>query len=158
MNSRKANKADFDKGHQLRQGKLQIGDLVLLFNSKDQISRSRADKLADRWRGPYRIYDVPEDSTFYRLGELDGVRLAGTFAGNRLKKFYLRTELQADRMLRREVLQEMDDAIEAEQRRFAGRNAGRLAELEEMAEEARRLHSGSEIVGVELCSGKDVCD
>ena len=33
---------------------------------------------------------MAENSTFYRLAELDGVVLESTFGGNRLKKFYLR--------------------------------------------------------------------
>ena len=137
MNSRKGNKAYFDKNHALRQEKLQVGDLVLRFNWQDAKSRSRATKLADNWRGPYRVYEAPEDSTFYRLEELDGVKLQGTFAGDGLKRFFSRQELQEDCMKRAQVLKEIDDAIETDQRLFAERNKERLTELQEMAERAK---------------------
>lgn len=42
---------------------------------------------------PSRIREVVEDSTLYRLDELDGTQLSAAFAGNRLKKFFLREEL-----------------------------------------------------------------
>ena len=138
MNSWKANKAVFDRDRQLRTKQLEVGDLVLLFNSKDQDSRARAKKLDDRWGGPYRVQAIPEDSTFYFLEELDGTHLAKTFAGNRLKKFFSRQDLLEDRILRERFLKEMDEAIEADQSQFAERHAGRLEELEQMAENARR--------------------
>src|SRR5204863_5050103 len=68
--------------------KLQEGDLVLLCDNA--LQKNRHTKFCDKWRGPYRIIERAENSTFYRLAELDGTPLAGTTAGNRLKKFYLR--------------------------------------------------------------------
>ena len=138
MNSRKSNKANFDRDKQLRSERLKAGDLVLLFISKDQNSRERSKKLNDKWIGPYRIYEAPEDSTFYRIEELDGTRLAESIAGNRLKKFFSRKDLLEDRALREQVLREMDETNEVTQRQFADRHADRLTELEEMVEKARR--------------------
>jgi hypothetical protein len=91
-NSRKANKAYFDLSKRLRsaQQQLQVGDLVLLHNTRSERQHSR--KLYDNWRGSYRIREVIESSTYYRLEELDGTHLAASFAGNRLKRFYSRTE------------------------------------------------------------------
>ena|ERR1700752_983981 len=77
--------------------------------------------------------DAPDDSTYYRLEELDGTPLAGTFAGNRLKKFFPRAIRNEDRDARDSVLRAMDERIEAEQRSFAERHADRLRELQEMA-------------------------
>jgi hypothetical protein len=92
-NSRKANKAYFDLNKRLRnqQQQLHVGDLVLLHNSRSERQHSR--KLNDNWFGPYRIREVIESSTYYRLEELDGTHLAASFAGNRLKRFFSRTEI-----------------------------------------------------------------
>jgi len=94
-NSRKANKAYFDEHKRLRGENVQlnVGDLVLLHSTKSRFSRSRQEKLDDNWRGPFRIREIPQNSTYYMLEELDGTRLATTIAGNRLKKFFSRTML-----------------------------------------------------------------
>ena len=48
---------------------------------------SRNRKLSYKWLGPYRVKKaIPEKGT-YILEEFDGIELAGTHAGNRLKKF-----------------------------------------------------------------------
>jgi len=97
--SRRANKVYYDQHKQLRTEaqKLRVGDLVLVHLTKDLYTRPRARKLDDRWFGPYRIREIPEDSTFYYLEELDGTPLAATFAGNRLKRFFTRNELDNHR-------------------------------------------------------------
>src|SRR5947207_14627500 len=82
-------------GHETQ--KLHVGDLVLVHRTKDIYTRPRARKLDDRWFGPYRIREIPEDSTFYYLEELDGTPLATTFAGNRLNRFFTRNELDNHR-------------------------------------------------------------
>src|SRR4030095_13441001 len=96
-NSRLSNKSDFDASKRMRTAaqELHVGDLVLLHNTVLQHSHSR--KLDDKWRGPFRIREIPENSTFYRLEELDGTPLAASFAGNRLKRFFTRAELDAHR-------------------------------------------------------------
>src|SRR3982074_1016347 len=97
-NARKANKMYFDDHKRLRseQQQLHVGDLVLLHNTKKIKTYSSKAKLDDNWHGPYRIREVAEDSTFYRLEELDGTHLASTIAGKRLKRFFSRSELNAD--------------------------------------------------------------
>ena len=87
-NNRLANKVLFDQSKRLRTTtqELHIGDLVLLHNTV--LQHSHFSKLDDEWRGPYRIREIPENSTFYCLEELDGVPLAASFAGNRLKCFF----------------------------------------------------------------------
>jgi hypothetical protein len=114
--SRQGNKAYYDQ-HKRMRGKLQqlhVGDLVLLHQSKNLNSRSVKAKLDDRWFGPYRIREIPQDSTFYRLEELDGTPLKATFAGNRLKRFFTRTELDIDRADRHDVIR-VRDAIETDE-------------------------------------------
>ena len=100
-NSRKANKAYFDEHNLLRpDGELlQVGDLVLLFDSPKFKSGKpgRGDKLDDRWIGPYRISKVGENSTFYWLEELDGTPKASTTAGNRIRKFFYKSPIRPDR-------------------------------------------------------------
>ena len=92
--SRLGNKAYFDSHKRFRptDQQLQVGDLVLMHITKLEGVRTRKMKLDDRWFGPYRIREKPADSTFYRLEELDGAHLAGTTAGNRLKRFFPRGE------------------------------------------------------------------
>ena len=97
-NSRKANKAWFDTHRRLRHTPLKVGDLVLLYNTVTAKSRSVKHKLEDKWRGPYRIREIPQNSTHYYLEELDGVPLAKSFAGNRLKKYFSRFELERMRV------------------------------------------------------------
>ena len=77
--------------------KLHIGDLVLVHKTKDTCTRPCARKLDNRWFGLYRIREIPEDSTFYYLEELDGTPLTATFAGIRLKRFFTRNELDNHR-------------------------------------------------------------
>ena len=111
-NSRRVNKAYFDQHKRLRgeNQELHVGDLVLLQTVSNQPhNRSRARKLDDKWRGPFRIRAAPEHSTYYRLAELDGVELAGAFAGNRLKKFFSRAELDRDREGCRAVIRVVND-------------------------------------------------
>ena len=81
-NSRKANKIYYDQHKQLRVRGAAISRRRSCPSSSHQgfdYSRSRARKLDDRWSGPYRIREIPEDSTFYLLEELDGTSLANYF-------------------------------------------------------------------------------
>jgi len=91
--SRLGNKRYFDKHKRLRSAKqqLRVGDLVLLHNTS--IETSHNVKLEDQWRGPYKIREVSETG-YYRLEELDGTHLAESYAGNRLKRFFSRSELE----------------------------------------------------------------
>jgi hypothetical protein len=110
----KGNKAYYDQ-HKRMRGETQqlcVGDLVLVHQSKNLNSRSVKIKLDDRWFGPYRIREIPPDSTFYKLEELDGTHLKATFAGNRLKRFFSRSELDEDRMGRHDVIR-VRDSLEA---------------------------------------------
>ena len=111
--NRKSNKVYYDQ-HKRMHGELQqlhVGDLVLLHQSKNLNSHSVKIKLDNRWFGPYRIREVPPDPTFYLLEELDGTHLKAMFAGNRLKRFFTRTELDNNRADRHDVIR-VRDAVE----------------------------------------------
>ena len=64
-----------------------VGQVVFLHNTRRKKDMSR--KLAFKWLGPYKISNTIKDKDIYMLKKLDGLQLAGTFAGYRLKKFYL---------------------------------------------------------------------
>ena len=83
-----------DLKHDIREKELAIGSIVLLHDTRREKDMSR--KLSFKWLGPYRICDAVKDKGTYMLEELDGSRLAGTFAGDRLKKFHPRQRLQLD--------------------------------------------------------------
>jgi len=67
-NLRKANKtcSDHHKPFRSEAQQLHVGDLVLVHRTKYSTSRSRVRKLDDRWSGPYRIREIPDNPTFYR--------------------------------------------------------------------------------------------
>ena len=111
---RESNKAYFDKHKRLHGENVQLhlGDLVLLHNTERRFSRSRQGKLDSNWRGPYRIREIPKNSTYYLLEELDGTPLAAMITGNRLKKFFSRTLLE---QMRRELEKKDDDSVNEEQ-------------------------------------------
>lgn len=90
--ARRDNKEYFDRTRRLRSKRLEVGDLVLVHDTRIDTSRMTRFKLANRWYGPYCIREAPEGSTYYRLSELDGTELAESFAGDRLKLFYSREE------------------------------------------------------------------
>ena len=87
---------------------LHVGDLVLVHQSKNHNSRSVENKIDDQWFGPYRIHEIPPDSTFYKLAELDGTHLKAAFTGNRLRRFFTRVELDEDRPEQHEVIRVLD--------------------------------------------------
>ena len=53
-------------------------------------------KLTFKWLDQYQICNSVKDKGTYMLEELDRSRLAGTFAGDRLKKFHPQQRLQLD--------------------------------------------------------------
>jgi hypothetical protein len=84
-------KEAFDQTRQIRQTEIKEGDLVLKHDSIAEIDMSRSRKLSYKWLGPYRVREaIPKKGT-YILEEFDGTQLAGTYSGNRLKKFVQRS-------------------------------------------------------------------
>jgi hypothetical protein len=83
-------KESFDQSRQIRQAEIKEGDLVLRHDSIAEIDMSRVRKLSYKWLGPYRVRKAIPDKGTYFLEEFDGTELAGTYSGNRLKKFVQR--------------------------------------------------------------------
>ena len=100
-----------DLKHGIRNEELAVGSIVLLHDTRREKDMSR--KLSYKWLGPYRICDMVKDKGTYMLEELDGSRLADTFAGDRVKKFYLRQRLQLDHApnLNNEEISTLDDFL-----------------------------------------------
>jgi len=73
----------------IRPAKLQPGDLVLVFDEKRAIDKSKARKLQFRWQGPLRVHSVSDQSGSYRLETLGGeVITRATYSGHRLKRYF----------------------------------------------------------------------
>ena len=99
-----------DEKHGIRE-ELAIGSIVLLHNTRRE--KDMLQKLAFKWLGPYKIYNAVEGKGMYMLEELDGSHLAGTFAGDRLKKFHPRQQLRLDGTpdLDQEVVPTLEDFL-----------------------------------------------
>jgi hypothetical protein len=83
-------KESFDQSRQIRQSEIKEGDLVLRHDSIAEINMSQVRKLSYKWLGLYRVRKAIPDKGTYFLEEFDGTALAGTYSGNRLKKFVQR--------------------------------------------------------------------
>jgi hypothetical protein len=62
---------------------LKVEDLVMLYRS--ELRTSFSHKLVFRWRGPFRVASVLPGGVAYRIKELDGAILEGTFPKENLK-------------------------------------------------------------------------
>ena len=111
---RQERKERHDEKHGIRQEELAMGSIVLLHDTRRE--KDMSQKLAFKWLGPYRIYHAVEGKETYMLEELDGSRLAGTFAGDRLKKFHPRQRLRLDRTpdLDQEIVPNLEDFLAAD--------------------------------------------
>ena len=87
-------KEHHDEKYDVRHKELVADDVVLLHDTRREKDMFR--KLAFQWLGLYQIYNSVKDKDKYMLEELDISRLAGTFAGDKLKKFHLQQRLQLD--------------------------------------------------------------
>ena len=67
--------------------KLNVGDLVLVYDSPKALDMSRNVKLSFKWQGPYRVETVTAKNA-YELITLDGHKLNGTFSPQRLKRYF----------------------------------------------------------------------
>jgi hypothetical protein len=94
--TREQGKEHFDATHVLHTTPFEPGELVLLHNTMREADMSRDQKMLFRWLGPYRVKKAIALKGTYVLEELNGVDLGGTVAGNRLKRFYVRPEVQPD--------------------------------------------------------------
>jgi hypothetical protein len=71
-------------------------------------------KLDFRWTGPVRVRDVVPDKGTYILEDLNGARLRGTFAGNRIKRFYVREDILGHRLESERAAEMMNDFASTE--------------------------------------------
>ena len=90
---RERNKEYFDGRRVIRREELNVGDRVLLWNRQAEIDMSTKLKMAFKWLGPYLISEADKDKGTYKLKDLQGAALTGTFPGVHLKRFYLRSEV-----------------------------------------------------------------
>ena len=91
-----SNKDYFDKHKRLHDmnTQLQVDDLMLRYSTKSRFSRSRQGRLDDNWNDSFRIQEIPENSIYYILEELNDTSFAAIIAGNRLKKFFSQSLLE----------------------------------------------------------------
>jgi hypothetical protein len=114
------NKTCYDQRNRLRLDaqQLHVGDLVLVHRITNSISRTRPRKLDAQWSGPYRIREMIDDFTYYLL-ELDGTKLERSYAGNQLKRFFSRDELDNNRAEAHGTIR-IRDALEADEEPQSG--------------------------------------
>ena len=84
----------YDDKHSICVEELKIGQVILLYNTRRKKDISR--KLSFKWLGLYRIYNAVKDKNTYIFEELDESWLSGTFASDKLKRFYPRQKLHLD--------------------------------------------------------------
>lgn len=87
-------KKQYDLKYGIWEEELVIGSIVLLYNTKRENDISQ--KLSYKWLRPYKICDMVKNKGIYIFEKFDRLWLAGTFAGDRLKKFHPRQWLQLD--------------------------------------------------------------
>lgn len=101
--------------HDLKYGisnkELAVRSIVLLHDTRRE--KDTSWKLFFRWLGPYRICNAVKNKDTYILKELNGLHLAGIFAGDRLKKFYPRQELQLNQIpdLTHEIMPNLENFL-----------------------------------------------
>lgn len=93
---REEGKERFDAAHVLHSRPFEEGEFVLLHNTMRRGDMSRVQKMKFRWLGPYRVNKANALRGTYILEELNGAVLGGTVAGNRLKRFHFRHEVESE--------------------------------------------------------------
>src|SRR6202165_2412562 len=72
------------------------GTMVLVYQAKfDVNAKFHGAKYRDRWAGPFRVHRRLKSGS-YQLMELDGTRMKGSVAANRVKKFYSREQREKE--------------------------------------------------------------
>jgi len=108
--SRLRNKAYFHKNRWERVQTIEIGDMVLLYNSS--LDKQWSQKLKNKWLGPYTIREIGETGT-YLLNELDETELQGIFAGDRIKNSFTRYGVEDDKAeVPEEIIEEVEELDE----------------------------------------------
>ena len=88
---REKNKEYFDESNRVRdQSAINVGDLVLLHNTKRAEDMRTTTKMSFVWLGPYRVVSANQVKGYFTLEDLDGTAMRGTVSGNRLKLYHAR--------------------------------------------------------------------
>src|SRR6266498_3869170 len=82
-------KDNFNSTYRFRNDEFKIGDMILIFDFTAVINISASKKFNYRWTGLYHITESDPFKGIYKVSELDGAVLRGTYAGNRLKRFHV---------------------------------------------------------------------
>jgi hypothetical protein len=77
---------------------IKTGYIVLLHDTQRQKDISSNRKFRYRWLKPFRVSKAIHEKGIYLLEKLNGIPCRGTFAGNRLKPFYPRTQIKYSRI------------------------------------------------------------
>ena len=80
----------WDEAHSATARDYEVGDIVVVYNSRFESDFSLKRKLAFWWLGPYKIREAHKEKGTYILEELDGTLMDGTYAGRRLKIWHSR--------------------------------------------------------------------
>jgi len=108
--SRLRNKGYFDNNRWVRVQTIEIGDMVLMYNSS--LDKQWSQKLKNKWLGLYKIREIGETGT-YLLNELDGTEFQGILAGDRIKKFLARYGVEGDKaQVPEEIVEEAEELNE----------------------------------------------
>ena len=99
-------KKQYNRIRDLTKDSLKKEDLVLLYNSKLNISYSA--KLKFCWSRPYQVKKIINNKETYKLKKLDEISLKHPVHGNRLKKFWLQ-----DKSFR--VVEENEESVQENQ-------------------------------------------
>jgi hypothetical protein len=87
----------WDAEHVMQPTVIEVGHFVLMHDTQREKDVSSNRKLKYRWLSLYKIVKAIHKKGTYILQELDNTRLRDIFANNRLKPFYPRFELEADK-------------------------------------------------------------
>jgi len=82
-------KDNFNSTYRFRNNEFKVGDIILIFDFTTVINISVFKKFNYRWIRLYRIIKSDSFKEIYKVFELDGAVLRGTYAGNRLKRFHV---------------------------------------------------------------------
>lgn len=81
-------KRNASKKHTKRRVPIHDNDLVLKYEVRtDKVDKSSVTKYLRKWSGPYKVREIGPDTHSYRIAEMDGVEVPGSFPPERIKKF-----------------------------------------------------------------------
>jgi hypothetical protein len=89
VRERSAQRRNEKNQHRFRpeQAQVNVGDLVLVYNTVRNIDLSSVRKLEYRWEGPFRVRKIKQRGTYF-LKTLDGETILTPYPAVRIKKFF----------------------------------------------------------------------